>query len=43
MQWELLRGWSWKFIVLPSLMGIFFGLGNFLAYFIFSYEGFRKA
>jgi hypothetical protein len=42
MSWDQLRGWSWKFILVPSLMGIFFGLGHFLSYFFFSYDGFKK-
>jgi hypothetical protein len=43
MLWPEIKTWSWKFIVVPSLMGIFFGIGNFLAYLFFSYEGFRRA
>jgi hypothetical protein len=35
--------WSWKFILVPGLMGLFFGLGHFLAYYFFSLEIFKKA
>lgn len=42
MQWPVLKQWSMKFIVTPSLMGIFFGLGFFLTFLFFRYEGFAK-
>ena len=30
-------------MVVPSVMGIFFGIGAFIAYAFFNYEGFQKA
>ena len=43
MQWTWMRGWGWKYVILPSIMGIFFGFGSFIAYLFFSMEGFKKA
>lgn len=42
MSWNQFKGWSWKYMIIPAFMGIFFGLGHLLAYFFFSYEGFKK-
>lgn len=43
MQWTWMRGWGWKYVIIPSIMGIFFGFGSFIAYLFFSMEGFKKA
>ena len=37
-----LRAVSWKFGVVPAIMGVFFGLGHFLAYYFFAREPFRR-
>ena len=42
MQWAVVQQWSWKFMVVPSIMGLFFGLGSFLMFLLFRYEGFAK-
>lgn len=38
-----MRKWGWNFVLVPGIMGLFFGIGHFLAYLFFSYEGFKKA
>jgi len=43
MQWALVQQWSWKYMMVPSIIGFFFGLGNFFIYLLFRYEGFAKA
>ena len=34
--------YSYRWILIPGLMGIFFGIGHFLAHFFFSNEVFGK-
>jgi uncharacterized membrane protein YqhA len=34
--------YAYRWIMIPAIMGIFFGIGHFLAYFFFSNEVFKK-
>ena len=39
---EIMNGWGWRYSIRPILMGIFFGLGHFLSYLIFSRKTFTN-
>jgi hypothetical protein len=38
----IVANYGYRWILIPGLMGIFFGIGHFLAHFFFSNEAFRK-
>lgn len=38
----MMNSYAYRWIVMPGIMGIFFGIGHFLAYLFFSRDAFKR-